>query len=231
MPGPGPIRVLHSTGLVDYPHAVAAMDREATAIADGDMSELLWFLEHPPLLTRAARGRDDHLLDPDRFPVYATDRGGEITYHGPGQRIVYTLLDVRQRTGGDVRAFVRLLEKCVIGALDRLGVTAFSDPARPGVWVPRPDLPGGEAKIAAIGLKLRRGISLHGISLNADPDLSHFASIVPCGLEGSAVTSLAALGAPADFESVDNALIASFTEHLGPLEPVEELIVDTPRPR
>ncbi len=231
MPGPGPIRVLHSTGLVDYPEAVAAMDREAAAIADGGHHELLWFLEHPSLLTRAARGRDEHLLDPDRFPVYATDRGGEITYHGPGQRIVYTLLDVRRLTGGDVRSFVRLLETCVIGALDRLGVTAFSDPARPGVWVARPDLPRGEAKIGAIGLKLRRGISLHGISLNASPDLSHFASIVACGLEGSAVTSLAALGAPADFESVDKALVASFTEHLGPLEPVTAPIVETPRPR
>ncbi len=219
-----PIRLMRSTAPVGYPDAVAFMVQEAERIAAGEARELLWFLEHPPLLTKGPRGRAEHLVAPGRFPIFETDRGGEITYHGPGQRIVYTLLDVRRRTGGDVRAFVRLLETCVIGSLDSLGVSAVSDPARPGVWVRRPDLPGGEAKIGALGLKVRRGVSLHGISLNVAPDLSHFAAIVACGLEGSAVTSLQALGHGADIESVDNALIASFTERLGRLEAVPAVV-------
>ncbi len=214
------IRLMRSNEPVPYPAAVRIMESEANLIANGVQTELIWFLEHPALLTKGTRGRAEHLIDPRRFPVFETDRGGEITYHGPGQRIVYTMLDVRRRADGDVRAFVRLLERCVIGALDRLGVMATSDPARPGVWVQRPELPGGEAKIGALGLKVRRGISLHGISLNVDPDLSHFETIVACGLEGSAVTSLAAIGAISDFESVDNALVASFTEHLGALAAV-----------
>ncbi len=221
-----PIRLMRSSRPVAYPDAVAFMVGEVDRIAHADHSELLWFLEHPPLLTKGPRGQMQHLIEPDRFPVFETDRGGEITYHGPGQRIVYTLLDVRQRTGGDVRAFVRLLERCVIGSLDRLGVTATSDPARPGVWVQRPDLPGGESKIGALGLKVRHGISLHGISLNVSPDLSHFDAIVACGLEGSAVTSLAALGHTASLETVDNALIASFAACLGSLEPVAEVGFD-----
>lgn len=220
------IRLMHSTRPVAYPDAVAFMMREVELIADGQARELLWFLEHPALLTKGPRGRDAHLIEPERFPVFETDRGGEITYHGPGQRIVYTLLDVRQRAGGDIRAFVRLLERCVIGSLDRLGVAATGDPARPGVWVQRADLPGGEAKIGALGLKVRRGISLHGISLNVAPDLTHFAAIVACGLEGSAVTSLAALGQTASIETVDNALIASFADWLGPLDPVAEVQFD-----
>jgi lipoyl(octanoyl) transferase len=221
-----PIRLMRSSDPVDYPDAVQFMTRESERIADGEERELLWFLEHPPLLTKGPRGRVAHLIEPGRFPIFETDRGGEITYHGPGQRIVYTLLDVRGRTGGDLRAFVRLLERCVIGSLDRLGVTATGDPARPGVWVQRPDLPGGEAKIGALGLKVRRGVSLHGISLNVAPDLNHFAAIVACGLEESAVTSLAALGLGASLESVDNALIASFAELLGPLEAVAAVRFD-----
>lgn len=217
---------MRSTRPVSYPAAVRFMDAEVERIAEGRATELLWFLEHPPLLTKGPRGRLEHVIEPGRFDIYETDRGGEITYHGPGQRIVYTLLDVRRRTGGDVRAFVRLLERCVIGSLDRLGVTAMGDPARPGVWVQRADLPGGEAKIGAIGLKVRRGISLHGISLNVAPDLSHFAAIVACGLEGSAVTSLAALGQGASIETVDNALVASFAELLGPLEPADGVQFD-----
>lgn len=218
MSGSSPaVRLMRSTEPVSYTAAVDFMTREAAAIADDERSELLWFLEHPPLLTRGTRGQDAHLIDAVRFPVFQTDRGGQITYHGPGQRIVYTLLNVRRRTDGDVRAFVRLLERCVIGALDRLGVLAYSDPARPGVWVGQPSVPGGEAKIGALGLKVRRGISLHGLSLNVNPDLSHFAAIVACGLEGAAVTSLAALGNNSDLETVDNALIGSFAEHLGPI--------------
>ena len=214
---------MRSLSPVDYLDAVQFMTSEAERIAQGEARELLWFLEHPALLTKGPRGRSAHVIAPGRFPIHETDRGGEITYHGPGQRIVYTLLDVRTRTGGDVRAFVRLLERCVIGSLDSLGVTAMGDPLRPGVWVRRSDLPGGEAKIGALGLKVRRGISLHGISLNVAPDLEHFEAIVACGLEGSAVTSLAALGQPATLEAVDNALIASFTEQLGPLEAVSDM--------
>ena len=217
-----PIRVMRSHRPVAYPAALRVMNGEVDAIADGQRPELLWFLEHPPMLTKGHRGRDADLIEPGRFPVFETDRGGEITYHGPGQRIVYTMLDVRRHSGGDVRAFVRLLETCIIEALDSLNVAATSDPSRPGVWVRRADLPRGEAKIGAIGLKVRRGISLHGISLNVAPDLSHFAAIVPCGLEGSAVTSLEALGAVADFESVDNSLMTVFERRLGPLEPVVE---------
>jgi lipoyl(octanoyl) transferase len=215
-----PIRVMRSADPVGYPESVAFMVHEVDRIARGEARELLWFLEHPPLITKGSRGRDVHLLERSRFPVFETDRGGELTYHGPGQRIVYTLLDVRRHTAGDVRAFVRLLEACVTGALARLGVTATGDPVRPGVWVRGADLPGGEAKIGALGLRVRRGISLHGLSLNVAPDLSHFGAIVACGLEGSAVTSLQALGRTMDMETVDNALIASFAEHLGALEAV-----------
>jgi lipoyl(octanoyl) transferase len=217
-----PIRVLRSQNPVPYPAAVTFMALEADAIADARRPELLWFLEHPPILTRGLRGLDAHLIQDNRFPVFPTDRGGQITYHGPGQRIVYALLDVRRHTGGDVRAFVRLLETCMIEALDSLGVASASDASRPGVWVRRSELPGGAAKIGAIGLKVRRGISLHGMSLNVAPDLSHFEAIVPCGLEGSSVTSLADLGAVADLETVDKSLMAAFSRRLGPLEFVPE---------
>lgn len=222
MEGRPTIRLLRSQNPVPYPEALRFMAHEADAIADGRRPELLWFLEHPPILTRGLRGRDAHLIEETRFPIFATDRGGQITYHGPGQRIVYALLDVRRHTGGDVRAFVRLLETCMIEALDTLGVAATSDVSRPGVWVHRSDLPGGEAKIGAIGLKVRRGISLHGMSLNVAPDLSSFEAIVPCGLEGSSVTSLAEFGAVADLETVDNSLMAAFSRRLGPLEAVCE---------
>jgi lipoyl(octanoyl) transferase len=214
--------MMRSTRPVSYREALAVMTREAEAIANGQADDLLWFLEHPSLYTMGARTRPEHMPVRSNFPIYEADRGGEVTYHGPGQRIVYAMLDVRRHAGGDVRAFVRLLEACVIGALDNLGVSAHGDAARPGVWVRRADLPGGEAKIGALGLKVRRGVSLHGLSLNISPDLSHFAAIVPCGLEGAAVTSLAALGAEADMEIVDNALIGSFSEHLGPLRTVPD---------
>lgn len=219
---PSPIRLAVSADLVAYPDALAVMAHQADLIGEGRASELIWFLEHPALLTRGSRARTEHLRDRFRFPVFDTDRGGEITYHGPGQRIVYVMLDVRRRTNGDIRAFVRLLETTVIGALDSLGVAAHSDPARPGVWVARRGLPGGAAKIAALGLKVRRGISRHGFSLNIAPDLSHYAAFVACGIEDRGVTSLAALGAATDRETVDNALIASLTEHLGALVRVPE---------
>jgi lipoyl(octanoyl) transferase len=217
-----PIRLMRSTRPVPYAEALDIMAREVEAVADGRADDLLWFLEHPPLYTIGLRTRPEHMPVRSNFPIFETDRGGQVTYHGPGQRIVYVMLDVRRRTGGDVRALVRLLENCVIGALDRLGVPAYGDPTRPGIWVRRGDLPAGEAKIGALGLKVRRGVSLHGLSLNVSPDLSHFAAIVPCGLEDAAVTSLAALGAETAMESVDNALIQSFDAHLGALRPVPD---------
>ncbi len=196
------------------------MAAEVDAIARQDRPELIWLLEHPPLLTAGPRAKAQDLLDGTRFPVHETDRGGELTYHGPGQRIIYTMLDLRRRANGDVRLFVRLIERAVIGALDRLGVAGYSDSRRPGVWVRVPGAPGGEAKIAALGFRVRRGISSHGVSLNADPDLAAFQAIVPCGLQGSAVTSLKALGADiAGFEVVDKALKESFASLLGPLVP------------
>ncbi len=204
---------------VDYPNAVTAMAREVDAIARGTRGELVWLLEHPPLLTAGPRAKREHLLRPGDLPIFETGRGGELTYHGPGQRIAYVLLDVRQRAGGDVRAFVRCLENTVIGALDRLGVSGRGDPDRPGVWVPSPEFLTGDAKIAALGLRVQRGISSHGISLNVAPDLDHFSHIVPCGLDGSGVTSLAALGKTSDMAAVDNALHAAFTDWLGPLMP------------
>jgi lipoyl(octanoyl) transferase len=213
---------MRSTHPIPYPEAIAIMTREAEAIADGRADDLLWFLEHPSLYTMGLRARPEHMPVGSDFPVFETDRGGQVTYHGPGQRIVYVMLDVRRRAGSDVRALVRLLEDCVIGALDSIGIAAYGDPARPGIWVRQADLPAGEAKIGALGLKVRRGVSLHGLSLNVSPDLSHFAAIVPCGLEDAAVTSLAALGAETDLECVDNALIGSFMDRLGPLRSVPD---------
>ena len=198
------------------------MARYGDRIAAGRAPELLWLLEHPPLYTGGTRSRTEDFLEREAFPYYPTDRGGELTYHGPGQRIVYTLLDVRRRTGGDARAFVRLLESCVIDALDRLGVAGRSDPARPGVWVDKPGAADGEAKIAALGLKVRRGVSRHGLSINVSPEMEHFRGIVPCGLHGTSVTSLAELGASTDMNAVDNALRDAFAAHLGPIRTATE---------
>lgn len=217
-PLPAPIRWAVSPEPVSYPEAVAAMEREVAAIAAAERPELIWLLEHPPLLTVGPRAQTGDLIAPQRFDVFATDRGGAITYHGPGQRIVYTMLDVRRRADGDVREFVRLMERCVIAALDSFGIAGRSDPSRPGVWVDRAGEPDGEAKIAALGFKVRRGISFHGIGLNVAPDLSAFAAIVPCGLSGTAVTSLAAMtGRALDVQAVDNALKAAFEAAVGPL--------------
>ena len=195
---------------VDYLLAVREMEARAEAIAAGAAPELVWLLEHPPIYTGGSSARDAELLQPDRFPVHRTGRGGRFTYHGPGQRVVYLMLDVKRRTG-DVRAFVAALERWIIAVLAELGVAGETRAGRVGIWVPRPDKgPGAEDKIAAIGLRLRKWVSLHGISLNVRPDLSHYEGILPCGIAGHGVTSLAELGATSSMEVVDNVLLTQF---------------------
>jgi len=202
---------------VAYPDAVAAMEARAAAIAEGRAGELVWLLEHPPLYTAGVSARPADLLDPDRFPVFPTGRGGQFTYHGPGQRVAYVMLDLAKRRR-DVRAFVAALEAWVIAALARLGVEGEVRPDRVGVWVSREGSGGAarEDKIAAIGVKLRRWVSFHGISLNVAPDLTHFSGIVPCGVSEHGVTSLADLGRPVSMDAADAALRAAFTQVFGP---------------
>lgn len=204
-----------SSGYVGYPEAVAAMEARAAAIAAGEADELVWLLEHPPLYTAGVSSKDADLLDPGRFPVHRTGRGGQFTYHGPGQRVAYVMLDLDRR-GRDVRAFVRGLEQWIVGALGEFGVPAGTREGRVGVWVERKG-PGWsrEDKIAAIGVKVRRWVSFHGISLNVEPDLSHFAGIVPCGIQEHGVTSLVDLGVPATLDEADAALKTSFRRVFG----------------
>ena len=205
-----------SPGRIAYPDAVAAMEARALAIAEGRARELVWLLEHPPLYTAGVSAKPADLLDPDRFPVFASARGGQYTYHGPGQRVAYVMLDLRQR-GRDVGAFVRSLETWIIGALAAFNVEGQVRQGRVGVWVERktPGLPPREDKIAAIGVKLRRWVSFHGVSLNVEPDLSHFAGIVPCGIQTHGVTSLVDLGLPVSMDEADAALRASFERVFG----------------
>ena len=204
-----------SPGLVPYPAALAAMEARAAAVAEGGEPELAWLLEHPPLYTAGTSARPDDLLDPDRFEVFDAGRGGQLTYHGPGQRVVYLMLDLSRR-GRDVRGFVRGLETWIIAALADLGVAGETRADRIGVWVARPAAEGvRDAKIAALGVRLRRWVSFHGISLNVAPDLSHFDGIVPCGVRDHGVTSLADLGAPADMAGADAALRAAFETVFG----------------
>ena len=200
---------------VAYEEAVAFMEARAGAIAAGTAGEAIWLLEHPPLYTAGTSARPEDLTDPGRFPVHAAKRGGQYTYHGPGQRVVYVMLDVSRR-GRDVRCFVRDLEAWVIAALAEFGVKGEIREGRVGVWVARPEkppLPDGSAredKIAAIGIRLRRWVSFHGLSINVDPDLSHFDGIVPCGIRGHGVTSLVDLGLPVTMPDVDLALRRTF---------------------
>ena len=204
-----------SPGLVDYPFAVSAMEARAAAIAAGEAPELVWLLEHPPLYTAGVSSKDGDLLEADRFPVHRTGRGGQFTYHGPGQRVAYVMLDLNRR-GKDVRAFVRGLEQWIIGALAEFGVPADVRDGRVGVWVERKG-PGWsrEDKIAAIGVKVRKWVSFHGVSLNVEPDLGHFAGIVPCGIQEHGVTSLVDLGVPATLDEADEALRVSFRRVFG----------------
>ncbi len=205
-----------SEGLEPYEAAVAWMEARAEAIAEGRAEECVWLLEHPPLYTAGTSARDEDLLD-RRFPVHRTRRGGQYTYHGPGQRIAYVMLDLTRR-GRDVRRFVGALEAWVIGALARFQVRGDVREGRVGVWVARPDKPPladgtpAEDKIAAIGIRLRRWVSFHGVAVNLEPDLSHFAGIVPCGIRGHGVTSLVDLGLPVTMADLDLALMESFAE-------------------
>ncbi len=201
---------------VAYPEALAFMEARAKAITEGEAVELVWLLEHPPLYTAGTSAKPADLVTPDRFPVYEAGRGGQYTYHGPGQRVAYVMLDVRRR-GADVRAFVRELEGWMIDTLATLGVVGETRSDRVGVWVRRPELgPSVEDKIGAIGIRLRRWISFHGISLNVAPDLEHFSGIVPCGVRQHGVTSLTDLGIRADMSEVDAALRAAFERRFGP---------------
>jgi lipoyl(octanoyl) transferase len=207
-----------SRGYVDYPAAVEAMEARAAAIAEGQAGELVWLLEHPPLYTAGVSAKAEDLLQPERFPVFRSARGGQFTYHGPGQRVAYVMLDLRRRRQ-DVHGFVAALEAWIIGALARFNVDGQIRPGRVGVWVERkaPGLAPREDKIAAIGVKLRRWVSFHGIALNVEPNLTHFAGIVPCGQTEHGVTSLVDLGHPVTLDEADEALRASFGEVFGPV--------------
>lgn len=216
-----PVEWAVSSGYVDYEAAVAAMESRVAAIAAAAADEVVWLLEHPPLYTAGVSARDADLLAPDRFPVHRTGRGGQFTYHGPGQRVAYVMLDLNQR-GRDVRGFVHGLEDWIIGALDRFGVEAGMREGRVGVWVERKGAGWSrEDKIAAIGVKVRRWVSFHGISLNVEPDLDHFGGIVPCGITEHGVTSLVDLGVLATMDEADDALKSSFQRVFGPVQPGE----------
>ena len=205
-PAVGPVEWLTSGAPVAYPHAMALMERRASAIARGEAPECVWLLEHPPLYTAGISADPAELIAPDRFPVFKTGRGGRFTYHGPGQRVAYVMLDLSRRDR-DVRAFVQALENWMITALDALGVSGERHGEQIGVFV-------GDAKIASIGVRVRHWVTMHGVSLNVAPDLEHFSGILPCGLS-SPVTSLAALGAETDMALVDRALRATFVELFG----------------
>ncbi|WP_425439238.1 lipoyl(octanoyl) transferase LipB [Poseidonocella pacifica] len=209
-----------SEGLTDYADALARMEARAEAIATGSAEEAIWLLEHPPLYTAGTSAQPQDLVDADRFPVHQTRRGGQYTYHGPGQRVAYVMLNVGQR-GKDVRQFVKHLESWVIATLAEFNLRGEIRQGRVGVWVPRPDKPLGldgapqEDKIAAIGIRLRRWVSFHGISINVEPDLSHFDGIVPCGIREHGVTSLVDLGLPVSMADLDLALMKSFESIFG----------------
>lgn len=210
------VEVQKDTEPVDYAAAVSAMEDRVADISSGSQAELLWFLEHPAVYTAGTSARDEDLIDATRFPVHRTGRGGQYTYHGPGQRIVYVMLDIRDRFGGDVRAFVSGLEASVIDAIAEFGLEGCVHCDRVGVWVARPDLgQGREDKIAALGIRIRRGISFHGLALNVDVALDHFSGIVPCGISEHGVTSLHALGIEASIGDVDAALLRGLRNNLG----------------
>lgn len=212
-PGPSSIEWRVDRAPVDYPSALQDMEERAAAIFAGEAGERVWLLEHPPLYTAGTSANPAELIDP-RFPVHDAGRGGRYTYHGPGQRIGYLNIDLRDR-GRDVRNFVHHLEGWMIDALGELGIAARRAEGRIGIWTD--DLDGREAKIGALGIRVRRWITLHGFSINVDPDLSHFGGIVPCGLAEYPVTSIAALGKPASMAALDTALERHFPAFLGRL--------------
>ncbi len=219
-PGSAPVEWRIEPGLTSYPEAVAFMEKRAADIRDGSAGEMIWLVEHPPLYTAGTSAKASDLIEPDRFPVHAAGRGGEYTYHGPGQRVAYVMLDLKRRRE-DVRVFVGALEEWIIRTLDRFNVKGERREDRVGVWVVRPDRPPlsagtpAEDKIAAIGIRLRKWVSFHGISLNVEPDLTHFSGIVPCGISGYGVTSLVDLGLPVTMDDVDVAMRQAFEEVFG----------------
>ncbi len=210
------VQIHTSPGLVPYPEAVAAMEARVAAIRAGSAPEALWFVEHPPLYTAGTSAQTADLLQPDRFPVHRTGRGGQYTYHGPGQRVVYVMLDLqRPRACGqaDVRCYVHNLEEWMIRTLARFGVTGERRDGRVGIWVKRGLR---EDKVGAIGVRVRHWITYHGIALNVTPDLGHFTGIVPCGIAGHGVTSLKDLGVDVSMDAIDEALRAEFAAIFGP---------------
>lgn len=203
-------------GLSDYSTTLSAMEKRVAEIIDNQADEAIWLLEHPPLYTAGTSAQPEDLKDKNRFPVFSAGRGGQYTYHGPGQRVIYIMLDLRER-GKDVRAFVQTLENWVIATLSEFNIKGELRSGRVGVWVERPDQKSfitnvtREDKIAAIGIKLRHWVSFHGISINIDPDLSHYSGITPCGISQYGVTSLVDLGLPISMAELDSALIKTFS--------------------
>jgi lipoyl(octanoyl) transferase len=223
----GPVEWRISDAPVAYPEAVAAMETRVAAIADGDAPELVWLLEHPPLYTSGTSGKAADLLSP-RFPLFASGRGGQLTYHGPGQRVAYAMLDLKRRRP-DVRGYIAGLEEWIIRTLSTFNIRGERREDRVGVWVKRPDKgPAHEDKIAAIGVRLRRWVSFHGIAINVEPNLEHFSAIVPCGVADPryGVTSLVDLGLPVTMADIDIALRQAFAEVFGPAEPVVSQAAD-----
>lgn len=214
------IEWITSPGLTGFREAESWMEARVAAILEGSARECIWLVEHPPLYTAGTSAKVQDLTEPERFDVFATKRGGQYTYHGPGQRVAYVMLDVAAR-GRDVRRFVEQLEAWIIATLDQFNVTGELREGRVGVWVSRPDKPlsasgqPAEDKIAAIGIRLRKWISFHGISINVEPDLSHFGGIVPCGISEHGVTSLVDLGLPVSMDDLDIALRQSFEAVFG----------------
>jgi lipoyl(octanoyl) transferase len=223
LPGSAPVEWRIEPGFTGYPQALQIMEARAEAIRAGAAPELIWLVEHPPLYTAGTSARIEDLIEPDRFPVFLAGRGGEYTYHGPGQRVAYVMLDLKRRRE-DVRAFVAALEQWIIATLAAFNVRGERREDRVGVWVVRPDqppMPDGspaEDKIAAIGIRLRRWVSFHGIAINVEPDLGHFGGIVPCGVQDHGVTSLVDLGLPVTMTDLDNALKIAFEGIFGPAE-------------
>lgn len=225
------VRWMVADGLTPYPDALAFMEKRVAQIRNGEAEETVWLVEHPPLYTAGTSADASDLLEANRFPVFDAGRGGEYTYHGPGQRVAYVMLDLKRRRE-DVRAFVAALEEWIIRTLASFNVKGERREDRVGVWVVRPDRPVNadgsvaEDKIAAIGIRLRKWVSFHGISINVEPDLSHFSGIVPCGINEHGVTSLVDLGLPVTLQDLDLALKAAFEEVFGPAISANETELD-----
>lgn len=217
-----PVEWIVASGITQYEDAIAFMDQRVNAIADGKAAECVWLVEHPSLYTAGTSADGADLTQPDRFPVFQTGRGGQYTYHGPGQRVAYVMLDLNRREK-DVRRYVIALEDWLIATLDKFNIRGERRTDRVGVWVQRPDRPSqngkvAEDKIAALGIRLRKWVSFHGISINVEPELSHFEGIIPCGVREHGVTSLVDLGLPVTMDDCDIALKDSFQEVFGPVE-------------